>query len=56
MDDCFLDHDTGEHPECAARLRSVAQHLNETDLIARFDRGKINMQWSINCIIWMRGQ
>lgn len=29
---CFLDHDTGLHPECAQRLHRVNAHLLETGL------------------------
>lgn len=34
-DPCFLDHDTGSHPECAERLRSVTAHLREIGLATR---------------------
>src|SRR5688572_6492056 len=31
----FLDHDTGQHPERAARLQQVARHLQRTGLDCR---------------------
>ena len=31
----FLDHHTGQHPECAARLRHILARLDETGLAAR---------------------
>jgi acetoin utilization deacetylase AcuC-like enzyme len=31
-DDTFLKHDTGQHPECAARLRSVMERLRDAGL------------------------
>lgn len=31
-DPCFLEHDTGSHPECAARLSRITQHLEATAL------------------------
>ena len=31
----FLDHDTGQHPECAQRLRQVIGHLETTSLITQ---------------------
>ncbi len=34
-DDLFLDHDTGEHPECAARLQAIMARLRRTDLLDR---------------------
>ena len=40
-DPCFLDHDTGQHPESAERLKSVAAHLAKTGLPDRFTRGTI---------------
>src|SRR2546421_350565 len=29
----FLDHDTGDHPECAERLRHIAARLDATGLM-----------------------
>jgi acetoin utilization deacetylase AcuC-like enzyme len=34
-DPCFLDHETGAHPECAERLRRVNAHLREIGLATR---------------------
>ncbi len=34
-DDCFLQHDTGAHPECAERLRRTRTHLAESGLVER---------------------
>ncbi len=34
-DPCFLDHETGAHPECAERLRRVRAHLVESGLTAQ---------------------
>jgi len=34
----FLDHDTGEHPECAERLRAVIGHLDTSGLVTRCQR------------------
>jgi acetoin utilization deacetylase AcuC-like enzyme len=31
-DDVFLSHDTGRHPECAERLRSIVDHLRQRGL------------------------
>ncbi len=36
MDDKFLLHDTGQHPECAARLQHVHARLKESGLVERF--------------------
>ena len=35
MDDIFLQHDTGDHPECSARLQHIHRRLSESGL---FDR------------------
>lgn len=35
LDDCFLQHDTGAHPENAARLRAVAARLARDGLTSR---------------------
>ncbi|MFP6762750.1 MAG: histone deacetylase [Planctomycetaceae bacterium] len=40
-DPCFLDHQTGQHPECPARLRGVAARLEKTELAKKFSTGKI---------------
>jgi len=37
-DPCFLDHETGAHPECAERLRQVTTHLAETGLADECER------------------
>ena len=34
-DPCFLDHETGSHPECAERLRRVTAHLTATGLASK---------------------
>lgn len=34
-DRCFLRHDTGAHPECADRLRRIAERLEESGLDGR---------------------
>src|SRR5689334_15367698 len=39
-DPLFLEHDTGLHPECAARLRAVTDKLTETGLIDRCTPGR----------------
>jgi acetoin utilization deacetylase AcuC-like enzyme len=40
-DPLFLDHDTGQHPEKADRLRSVAARLKETQLDKACAAGKV---------------
>ncbi|HUG92839.1 MAG TPA: histone deacetylase, partial [Planctomycetaceae bacterium] len=35
----FLDHDTGRHPECAARLAAITSRLATGAPIDRYDRG-----------------
>jgi acetoin utilization deacetylase AcuC-like enzyme len=40
-DPCFLQHDTGRHPESADRLRAITDQLQATGLINRFDAGQI---------------
>jgi acetoin utilization deacetylase AcuC-like enzyme len=35
---CFLDHETGHHPECADRIRSIPQRLDEAGLLAKCKR------------------
>lgn len=37
-DPVFLDHDTGNHPECAGRLSATWEHLESTDLPGRCSR------------------
>src|SRR5690606_1185049 len=41
MDDFFLQHDTGRHPESSERLRSVHHDLARTGLAGRFARGLV---------------
>ena len=41
-DPCFLDHDTGAHPETSKRLQSVTAHLAKNEpLLKRFEHGSI---------------
>ena len=40
-DPCFLNHETGPHPECPARLRSISARLAKTDLAKKFTEGTI---------------
>jgi len=40
-DPCFLEHDTGSHPESAERLRSIYSRLEKTKLQKQFDRGVV---------------
>ena len=40
-DPCFLDHDTGKHPESAKRLKAITERLEKSDVLKRFDRGTI---------------
>ena len=40
-DPCFLNHETGQHPECPARLHSISARLAKTDLSKKFTDGKI---------------
>ncbi|MGW8258434.1 MAG: histone deacetylase family protein, partial [Thermoguttaceae bacterium] len=35
---CFLNHETGHHPECAARIRNIPQHLREAGLLEQCKR------------------
>lgn len=37
----FLEHETGQHPECAARLEAVMSHLEATGLLAQCNRGEV---------------
>jgi acetoin utilization deacetylase AcuC-like enzyme len=32
---CFLNHETGHHPECADRIRNVPRHLDKAGLLAK---------------------
>jgi acetoin utilization deacetylase AcuC-like enzyme len=32
---CFLDHETGNHPECADRIRHIPERLKQTGLASR---------------------
>ncbi len=41
LGDVFLEHDTGAHPECARRLKTVYAHLRKTGLIGRFEQGAL---------------
>lgn len=41
MDDVFLEHNTGRHPECADRLRSIRQRLEAEKITERFTQGTI---------------
>ncbi len=41
MDDVFLQHDTGDHPECAARLEHVHRRLQAGELLQRVDRAPV---------------
>src|SRR5438105_3295392 len=38
-DPIFLEHDTGRHPECAARLKAVAAKLTDTGFAERCAAG-----------------
>jgi len=38
MDDIFLQHDTGDHPECAARLEAIHRRLKASGLLERVVR------------------
>lgn len=40
-DPCFLNHETGQHPESPARLRSISARLEKSDLPKKFEAGKI---------------
>jgi acetoin utilization deacetylase AcuC-like enzyme len=40
-DPCFLQHETGRHPESPERLRRVYAHLAATHLDRRFDKGTV---------------
>ena len=40
-DPCFLDHQTGDHPESPARLQAISRRLAGAAVTARFDRGTI---------------
>lgn len=42
-DDVFLEHKTGEHPENAERLRSIAARLKASELPQKFERGVIKV-------------
>ena len=35
---CFLDHETGHHPECADRIRAIPDRLEKAGLLAKFKR------------------
>ena len=38
-DSCFLEHETGNHPESALRLRSIVGRLEKTELQKQFKQG-----------------
>ena len=40
-DTCFLEHETGQHPESADRLLAIQRHLCNTPLLERFKIGQI---------------
>jgi len=40
-DPCFLDHETGEHPESPDRLRSITTMLNKGNWLKKLTRGEI---------------
>jgi len=40
-DPCFLNHETGRHPECADRLRAIVNQFQASGLAERFDQGPI---------------
>jgi acetoin utilization deacetylase AcuC-like enzyme len=40
-DPVFLDHDTGQHPESAERLRSIAKQIGESGLLKKVTAGKV---------------
>ena len=40
-DPCFLDHETGEHPEKAERLNSITAMLEKGEWLKKFARGEI---------------
>jgi acetoin utilization deacetylase AcuC-like enzyme len=40
-DEGFLEHETGQHPECADRLRSIHRRLETDGLLSRFALGDI---------------
>ncbi len=42
-DDVFLEHETGPHPECADRLRSISARLKRDGIEPRFARGTIRV-------------
>ncbi len=40
-DPIFLKHETGQHPECPARLSSITSHLEAAKLLDKVTRGKV---------------
>jgi acetoin utilization deacetylase AcuC-like enzyme len=40
-DSCFLEHETGNHPESALRLRSIVDRLEKTELQKQFEQGVV---------------
>lgn len=42
-DPLFLEHETGRHPECPQRLRSIWEHLDQAGLSGRCARGETRL-------------
>lgn len=42
-DPLFLEHETGDHPECPQRLRSIWEHLDQAGLSGRCTRGETRL-------------
>lgn len=40
-DPCFLEHNTGSHPETSKRLEAISERLAKSDLLTKFQRGEI---------------
>src|SRR5688572_8071762 len=40
-DPCFLEHETGRHPESAERLRTIVARLQERRLVQQCARGEV---------------
>ncbi len=41
MDDVFLQHDTGNHPECTARIQKVNERLEASDMLRQVRRCQV---------------
>lgn len=41
LDERFLEHDTGRHPECAARLKKIHAELNSSGVLSKVTRGVV---------------